>query len=72
MVFLHGGDFARGDANPDSYGPQLFMDHGIVLVGVNYRLGVLGFLSLDTEDLPGNLGLRDQAVALRWIKQEVR
>lgn len=38
---------------------------------VQYRIGVLGFLSLETNEAPGNLGLRDQALALEFIKREV-
>ena len=41
-------------------------------VSVEYRLGVLGFLTLESDDAPGNLGLRDQALALDFIKREVR
>lgn len=37
----------------------------VVLVTLNYRLGVLGFLSLDTEEAPGNLGLWDQVMLER-------
>ena len=37
-----------------------FLDHGVVLVTVNYRLGPFGFLSLENEDIPGNMGLHDQ------------
>ena len=43
---------------------------GIVAVGVNYRLGALGFLRLDGVS-PGNLGLMDQIAALRWIRQNI-
>ena len=39
---------------------------------VQYRLGVLGFLTLETDEAPGNLGLRDQALALEFVKKEVR
>jgi carboxylesterase type B len=70
MTWLHPGNFVAQDASPQKFGPQLWMDHGVVLVTVNYRLGPLGFLTLETNDLPGNLGLRDQALALQWIKSE--
>lgn len=40
-------------------------------VAVEYRLGVLGFLFLNINETPGNLGIRDQALALRMIKNEV-
>jgi para-nitrobenzyl esterase len=40
----------------------------VVLVGVNYRLGVLGWLCLETNEAPGNLGLHDQLLALTWVR----
>ena len=40
----------------------------VVLVGVNYRLGALGFLSLECDEAPGNLGLHDQFLALCWVR----
>jgi carboxylesterase type B len=46
------------------------MDQEIVLVTINYRLGALGFLSLGKES-PGNYGLKDQVVALRWIQKNI-
>ena len=38
---------------------------------VNYRLGPLGFLSLGNEDVPGNAGMRDQALALAWVRDNI-
>ena len=37
------------------YGPQVMLDRDIVLVGVNYRLGALGFLSLENDEAPGDI-----------------
>ena len=48
------------------------MDQDVVLVTMNYRLGILGFLSLETDDAPGNLGLWDQREALVWVKKNIR
>ena len=42
MVWIHGGAFFSGSGNPDEYGPGFFMDENVVLVTLNYRLGVLG------------------------------
>lgn len=67
MVWFHGGGFTLGSNKPDVYGPDYLMTKDIVLVAVNYRVGVLGFLCLDDEQLevPGNAGLKDQREALR-------
>lgn len=48
------------------------MDHDIVLVHVEYRLGPLGFLATEQEDCPGNFGLKDQAIALKWIHDNIK
>ena len=54
------------------HGPSFLMDQDVVLVTMNYRLGILGFLSLETDDAPGNLGLWDQREALVWVKKNIR
>ncbi|XP_045134687.1 juvenile hormone esterase-like [Portunus trituberculatus] len=69
MVWLHGGRFTHGSAQ--EYPPHVLMDHNIVLVVVQYRLGVLGFLSTEDLVMPGNLGLKDQTLALRWVRTNI-
>ncbi|XP_073820616.1 esterase B1-like [Musca autumnalis] len=73
MVFIHGGGFIIGEANRNWYGPDYFMKKPVVLVTLQYRLGVLGFLSLKSENLnvPGNAGLKDQVMGLRWVKSNI-
>uniref|UniRef100_UPI003F77851D Carboxylic ester hydrolase n=1 Tax=Lucilia cuprina TaxID=7375 RepID=UPI003F77851D len=70
LVYIHGGDFIIGENHRDMYGPDYFIKKDVVLINIQYRLGALGFLSLNSEDLnvPGNAGLKDQVMALRWIK----
>ncbi|CAB3223743.1 unnamed protein product [Arctia plantaginis] len=72
MVWIHGGGFYTGSGNSDYYGPDFFMAHNVVLVTINYRLEVLGFLCLDTEEVPGNAGMKDQVMALKWIKNNIK
>ena len=72
MVWIHGGAFVSGSGKFWDYGPQYFMDGGVILVSINYRLGPLGFLSTGTEEMPGNLGLWDQALALTWLRDNIQ
>ncbi|CAG7819169.1 unnamed protein product [Allacma fusca] len=69
MVFFHGGAFTIGTSN--FLGSQYFMDEDVVIVMVNYRLGPFGFLSMQDEILPGNYGLKDQNMALRWVQKNI-
>lgn len=72
IVFIHSGNFYEGSGRSDQFGPQYMMRRDIVLVTMNYRLGVLGFLSTGTPEAPGNNGLKDQVVALRWVKSNIQ
>ena len=49
----------------------MLLDHDLVLVGLNYRVGPLGWLSLGCDEAPGNLGLWDQRMALVWIQNNI-
>ncbi|XP_061386880.1 esterase-5B-like [Musca vetustissima] len=70
MVFIHGGCFMFGGVNVNQ--PDVLMASGkIMLVTIAYRVGALGFLSMQDEGLPGNLGLKDQRLALQWIKENI-
>lgn len=71
MVFIHGGGYKSGSGNEDNYGPDFLVNHDVVLVTINYRLEVLGFLCLDTVDVPGNAGMKDQVAALRWVRKNI-
>lgn len=55
------------------YGPDYIIEKNVVLVSFNYRLGAIGFLSLDDASLkvPGNVGLKDQIFALKWIQRNI-
>jgi len=70
MFWIHGGSFRSGQAL--EYLPGRFMEHDIVLVVIQYRLGPLGWLSFDTDDVPGNAGLFDQIEALRWVNKNIK
>ncbi|XP_029164811.1 esterase E4-like isoform X3 [Nylanderia fulva] len=71
MVWIHGGGFFVGDGTSFYYGPDYIMRKDVVLVTLNYRLGVLGFLNFDEEMAPGNQGLKDVVMALRWVQKNI-
>jgi len=71
MVWIHGGSLITGSNRFADQGPQHFMDREVVVVVVNYRLGPLGFLSLGNDRVPGNMGLRDQVMALSWVQENI-
>ncbi|KAK8775953.1 hypothetical protein V5799_030703 [Amblyomma americanum] len=73
LVWLHGGAFRGGSSTMDVYnGGTLAASGDIVVVTLNYRLGAFGFLSLNVSDIPGNMGLYDQHLALRWLRSNVQ
>ncbi|XP_015788803.1 acetylcholinesterase [Tetranychus urticae] len=75
LVWIHGGGFMSGSGNEhDAYrGIPLVIIEDVVLVTFNYRLGVFGFLNAGKliPELPTNLGLWDQNLALQWVNQNI-
>ncbi|KAM3965307.1 juvenile hormone esterase [Aphomia sociella] len=71
-VNLHGGGFKSISGNRDViYGPQFFIQQEVILITLNYRLGALGFLSLEVDEASGNAGIKDVILALKWIKKNI-
>ncbi|MBU3867008.1 carboxylesterase family protein [Streptomyces sp. 4503] len=68
-VFVHGGGFVAGSTRSALYDGTGFARDGVVLVTLNYRLGVPGFLHL--PDAPDNRGLLDVIAALRWVEENI-
>nr|AJP62556.1 carboxylesterase [Oxya chinensis] len=71
LVWFPGGAFKAGSGTALNYSPDLFIEQGVAVVTVNYRLSALGFLSTEDEVIPGNAGLKDQQMALRWVRQNM-
>lgn len=72
MVYIHGGGYIGESADPRVIGPEKFMDtRKVILVSLQYRLGPFGFLSSDDCSAPGNFGLKDQSMALRWVQRNI-
>lgn len=72
LVWIHGGAFKFGSSHERWYdGAALAALNGVVVVSLNYRLGMFGFFDSGTETAPGNVGLWDQNLALKWIRQNI-
>uniref|UniRef100_A0A146LZ20 Carboxylic ester hydrolase n=3 Tax=Lygus hesperus TaxID=30085 RepID=A0A146LZ20_LYGHE len=71
MLWIHGGAWKFGTGSKRFYGPDFLMNEDIVLVAINYRLGPIGFASLENDVMPGNMGLKDQEEAIRWVKKNI-
>ena len=77
LVYFYGGGFVAGDASEPRYNGESMAKKGVVVVTVNYRLGVFGFLAhpdLSAEtgyQASGNYGLMDQSLALQWVKENI-
>lgn len=71
MMYIHGGAFKGGSGDFLITGPEYLIQEGVILVTINYRLGPLGFLSLDMKEAPGNAGLQDHILALKWIQRNI-
>jgi para-nitrobenzyl esterase len=77
MLWLHGGGNEGGSASSALYKDGTLIRHGVLLVTVNYRLGIFGFFAhpaLSAESAhrgSGNYGLMDQILALRWVRDNI-
>ncbi|WP_329204500.1 carboxylesterase family protein [Streptomyces sp. NBC_00683] len=69
IVWIHGGSLRNGSAAMPLYDGRAFARDGVVLVSINYRLGVEGFGVF--PDAPDNRGLLDQIAALTWVKENI-
>ena len=77
MVWIHGGGFQAGAGAEPRHDGEAFARKGVLLVSVNYRLGIFGFFAhpeLTREsgrNASGNYGMLDQVAALRWVKDNI-
>ncbi|HXB57145.1 MAG TPA: carboxylesterase family protein [Vicinamibacteria bacterium] len=77
MVWIHGGGFVAGSASEPRQDGERLAEKGVIVVGINYRLGVFGFLAHPelTKELghgaSGNYGLLDHVAALQWIQRNI-
>lgn len=72
MVWIYGGGFNGGSSDIDLYdGALMAARNNLIVVSFNYRTGVMGFLDVQTDEAPGNVGLLDQQLALKWVKENI-
>jgi len=76
MFWIHGGGYAAGSGSEPRYVGSALAERGVVLVSINYRLGVFGFLATDelmkeNNGHAGNYALLDMAEALRWVRANI-
>lgn len=69
IFYVHGGGYMSGSS--DWMGSEILLDEDIVLVTTNYRLGPFGFISLNLPEYSGNMGLKDQLLALHWVNENI-
>ncbi|KAF5276537.1 hypothetical protein FQR65_LT03967 [Abscondita terminalis] len=74
MFWIHGGAFLIGSGSTDIFSPDFLIHEDVVIVTINYRLGLFGFLSMNDPilEVPGNAGLKDQVMALKWVKTNIK
>lgn len=77
MFWIHGGGYSGGASSEPRHNGDFLPLKGVVLVTINYRLGVFGFLATadlakEADGATGNYGLRDQVAALQWVKDNIK
>ncbi len=77
MVWIHGGGFAIGASSQSVYDGEPLATQGVVVVSINYRLGIYGFLAHpelsreSPEGVSGNYGILDMVAALKWVNRNI-
>ncbi|KAE8744567.1 Carboxyl/Cholinesterase 32 [Frankliniella occidentalis] len=71
LVYFHYGMWSLNNSSMNEVGPELFVAKDIVVVVINYRLLAFGFMSLNTPLAPGNMGLKDAVLGMRWVRENI-
>lgn len=71
LIHIVGGGFYTNPSDDSVAGPDFLAEKGIIVVTFNYRLGLFGFMSLNTPEYSGNMALKDQQMALKWIYKNI-
>lgn len=70
MIWIHGGGYTIGQGMLYD-GSQMAVSGDVIVVTFNYRLGILGFMSTGDSASPGNFGLWDQQLAMKWVQNNI-
>ncbi|ESN89863.1 hypothetical protein HELRODRAFT_120724, partial [Helobdella robusta] len=72
MIWIYGGGFYSGTSSLTMYdGKSLAASNGVIVVTINYRVGIWGFFGLGNSETPTNVGLWDQLLALEWVNTHI-
>ncbi|XP_034238798.1 liver carboxylesterase 2-like isoform X2 [Thrips palmi] len=71
MVYIHYGMWTLSNSSLNEVGPEFFVAKDIVVVVIQYRLTAFGFLSLASPTVPGNMGIKDCMLGLRWVHDNI-
>ncbi|KAI6179542.1 Carboxylic ester hydrolase [Aphelenchoides besseyi] len=74
LFYIHGGGFMLDSSSTlgcENICKYLCAAKDVIVVTINYRLGIFGFLSLDPTEVPGNYGLWDMTLALQWVHDNI-
>ncbi|XP_050302566.1 juvenile hormone esterase-like [Anthonomus grandis grandis] len=71
MLWIYGGAFRTGSSKYNSFGPDFLIEKDVVIASFNYRVGPFGFLATEDGVIPGNAGLKDQAMAIKWVNENI-
>lgn len=71
MVFIPGGGFSGYDLSGIYLEPDFLLSEDNIVVILPYRVGIFGFLNLDYGEYTGNMALKDQQMALKWVYENI-
>ncbi|CAG4986949.1 unnamed protein product [Colias eurytheme] len=71
IVFFQNENYKMSFNGSKDYGPDFFMKENVIIVMLNHRLGAFGFLAFNDTILPGNNGIRDVILALKWLQENI-
>lgn len=71
LVWIHGGGFVEANSGDLECGPDFLLSEDNIVVTIEFRIGIFGFMNLGTPEYSGNMGLKDQQLALKWIHENI-